>query len=74
MNQVQVNTVQNDDGIYEITLKLSESQYEVFHRVAKLRDLENWQLLVDYVRIGLEADSDLCMEDMKGVIAELAKA
>ncbi len=63
-----------------IPVKLSEVQYTLFHKLAQLQDLEDWQLVLSYIRIGVDADAEANLydllpmgkDDVKGLIETFA--
>ena len=53
-----MKTKQVTAGMKEITIDLSTEQYNLVHRIAQLQDIEPSELIMGYIRIGLDADTE----------------
>ena len=48
----------------EITIDLSTEQYNLVHRIAQLQDIEPSELIMGYIKIGLDADTEAPVYDL----------
>ncbi len=64
----------------EITITLGAEQYSLVHKVAQLQDMEPWQLVLGYIQMGLNADTEAYVyevlpfprNDLNGIIKTFA--
>lgn len=62
-----------------ITIDLSTEQYDLVHRIAQLQDIEPSELIMGYIKIGLDADTEapvhallpIAGDDLDGIIKSL---
>lgn len=50
--------VSDSDLIHGIPVRLTPEQHELLKKLADLQDLEDWQLVLQYVQTGLQSDTE----------------